>query len=191
VNAPTDADPRAELARRLDVLYSDAGSPPLKAVSARARAVFGDQLAKTLGTCAAGAIVDTSSAGELLVLLDSSGARKSPLLQAGFAARIRDDVDVLLVTPTAVPAGHLDAWIRDRAVESKPYVLAVDQLEEIFVAPFDDAAAGAYLTKLDELCAPGSAGPGECGPISATRAACVLDQAARLIATLSRSPPKR
>ncbi|MEE3852168.1 hypothetical protein VZC37_17630 [Gordonia sp. LSe1-13] len=261
------ADPRAELARRLDVLYTDAGSPPLKAVSARATrelrardprgrdiaaqrisdwrrgrsvpAKF-DGLASVLSVLIvaarrnnpepsepglysatewrklweraqhdrAGATrtepevcpypglapltigdseffagrhgqVDTmltwfgqtSAAGELLVLVGASGSGKSSLLQAGFAARIRDDVDVLLVTPTAVPADGLEAWVRDRASASKPFVLAVDQLEELFVAPFDDTAASSYLDVLVALSAPGEAGPGECsGVVAALRA---------------------
>ncbi|MXP21626.1 AAA family ATPase [Gordonia sp. HNM0687] len=265
MNAPTDTEPRAELARRLDVLYSDAGSPPLKAVSARATrelrardprgrditaqrisdwrlgrsvpAKF-DGLGSVLSVLIVAArrhhpepsvpglysapewrhlwerarspgqrpaveekcpypglaaltigdseyfagresqiatmrarFAETSSAGEILVLVGASGAGKSSLLQAGFAARIRDDVDVLLVTPTAVGTDDLESWLRDRASESTPYVVAVDQLEELFVAPFDDAAAGAYLEQLAGLATPGEARPGECaGVVAALRA---------------------
>ncbi|MFE3543759.1 hypothetical protein ACFXK0_12355 [Nocardia sp. NPDC059177] len=108
--------------------------------------------------------------GEPLILVGDSGVGKSSLLQAGFAARIRDEFDVLLVTPASVPAGELASWAHERAAE-KPYVLAVDQCEELFLPPFDDQAADDHLAVLRGLTGPGPVQPGRCaGVVMALRA---------------------
>ena len=108
---------------------------------------------------------------EPLILVGDSGVGKSSLLQAGFAARVRADFDVLLVTPAAVAADELAAWATERAAPSKPYILAVDQLEELFLPPFDAAAADRYLEVLGELSRGGRAEPGQCaGVVAALRA---------------------
>ncbi|WP_336082730.1 nSTAND1 domain-containing NTPase [Nocardia sp. SSK8] len=117
------------------------------------------------------AFLRTLGTGDPLVLVGDSGVGKSSLLQAGFAARVRDEFDVLLVTPATVPADELADWARERATDVKPYVLAVDQGEELFLPPFDDAAADRYLTVLRELTAPGPPRPGRCaGVVLALRA---------------------
>lgn len=108
--------------------------------------------------------------GDPLVLVGDSGVGKSSLLQAGFAARIRDEFDVLLVTPSSVPGDDLESWAHERAAE-KPYVLAVDQCEELFLPPFDDQAADRYLDVLRDMSVPGPVRPGRCaGVIMALRA---------------------
>ncbi len=270
-----ETDPRAELARRLDVLYTEAGSPPLKAVSARAtrelrarnprgrdisaqrisdwrlgRSVPArfDGLSSVLSVLIAAArrthpepavpglysapdwrrlwetaqreraaqrpappevcpypgltaltiadseffagrenqidailarFAEITGSGELLVLVGASGSGKSSLLQAGFAARIRDDFDVLLTTPSAVGADELGAWVRDRASETKPFVLAVDQLEELFVAPFDDRTADEFVDVLGTIAVAGQAGPGQCAGVVVSLRADFYPQAAR------------
>jgi len=109
--------------------------------------------------------------GEPLILVGDSGVGKSSLLQAGFAARIRDDFDVLLVTPGSVAADDLESWAEERASETKPFVLAVDQLEELFLPPFDDRSADRYLDMLRGLTVRGPAQPGRCaGVVAALRA---------------------
>ncbi|MFD6400409.1 hypothetical protein [Nocardia sp. NPDC060249] len=102
--------------------------------------------------------------GEPLILVGDSGVGKSSLLQAGFAARIRDEFDVLLVTPASVPAGELESWAHERAAE-RPYVLVVDQCEELFLPPFDDRAAERYLEILRAITVPGPVRPGRCASV--------------------------
>ncbi|MCX5045511.1 hypothetical protein OG921_20300 [Aldersonia sp. NBC_00410] len=266
---------RAELAYRLGVLYSDAGSPPLKAVSARATrelrarnprgrevsaqrisdwrggrsvpAKF-DGLAAVLSVlvpaagrnrpeptlpglysmpawrklwsraqqeracaepagpavcpypglaaltiddaeCFAGRDSQTETmlarfnsglgSGELLVLVGDSGVGKSSMLQAGFAARLSDDIDVLLVTPAAVEADEIASWTHDRASESRPFVLAVDQLEELFLAPFDDDYAERYLAVVAGMTSVGPVEPGRCAGVVVALRADFYTQAAR------------
>ncbi|WP_025348493.1 WD40 repeat domain-containing protein [Nocardia nova] len=109
--------------------------------------------------------------GEPLILVGDSGVGKSSLLQAGFAARVQDEFDVLLVTPGAVGAADLETWAAERASEAKPYILAVDQLEELFLPPFDDGSADHYLGILTTLAVRGPAEPGRCaGVVAALRA---------------------
>ncbi len=109
------------------------------------------------------------SGGHPLILVGDSGVGKSSLVQAGFAARVRDEFDVLLVTPGAVAAEDLASWADERASETKPFVLAVDQLEDLFLPPFDDESTTRYLEVLDGLRGP--AEPGRCaGVVAALRA---------------------
>ncbi|MEU8899889.1 hypothetical protein [Nocardia sp. NPDC048505] len=117
--------------------------------------------------------------GEPLILVGDSGVGKSSLLQAGFAARVRDEFDVLLVTPGAVAADDLAAWTAERAAPAKPFVLAVDKLEELFLPPFDDASAEHYLRVLDDLTVHGRVEPGRCAGVVATLRADFYTQAAR------------
>ncbi|MEV5650259.1 hypothetical protein AB0L57_18585 [Nocardia sp. NPDC052254] len=109
--------------------------------------------------------------GVPLILVGDSGVGKSSLLQAGFAARVQDDFDVLLVTPGAVGGGELESWAAERASEAKPYILAVDQLEELFLPPFDDESADRYLDVLTTLAVRGPAERRRCaGVVAALRA---------------------
>ncbi|MGX1810077.1 NACHT and WD repeat domain-containing protein [Nocardia sp. NPDC055321] len=117
--------------------------------------------------------------GEPLILVGDSGVGKSSLLQAGFAARVRAEFDVLPVTPGAVAAGALADWAAERASDSKPYVLVVDQLEELFLPPFDDDAASRYLEVLASLVTGGPVLPGRCAGVVAALRADFYTQAAR------------
>ncbi|MFW0784993.1 hypothetical protein AAFP35_10765 [Gordonia sp. CPCC 206044] len=115
---------------------------------------------------------------EPLILVGDSGVGKSSLLQAGFAAQVRDEFDVLLVTPGLVAADELVRWATERASPDKPFILAVEQLEELFLPSSDAAAVDRYLDVLGELAASGG-GPGRCTGVVAVLRADFYTEAAR------------
>lgn len=88
--------------------------------------------------------VERLAAYPLLLVVGASGSGKSSLVRAGLVPRLRaEGATVALTVPGATPLASLTTVVAGLAEDD---ALVVDQLEELFASPGDDAAA--YLDLL-------------------------------------------
>ncbi|WP_225753428.1 BTAD domain-containing putative transcriptional regulator [Actinotalea sp. Marseille-Q4924] len=98
--------------------------------------------------------LDRLSITPLLVLTGPSGSGKSSLLRAGLIATLqRRGHRTALVVPGAHPLATLDAAL---AGDDEPSVVAVDQMEELFLLQHDRREVEAYCRRLAEVATSGT-----------------------------------